>query len=376
MATVEPNSSLDPNTKRPSRRSVLGIRLPNSKPEISQSYWAREQDEEHGSVELNARQKRLELIRQHGSFSLAYSTGVQPLLNYFECSNGFIAYRKRWGSTFALGDPVAPPEQIAEIVDDFSARHRRLSFCQIHEPVARLLSSRGYYVNEMGVDTTLFLPEYTFDGKHKEWLRYASNWTRKRGYQIIESDFVDGTSDEVEEVSEAWRKTRTVKRKEVRFLNRPIVLANEPDVRRFFLRAPNQQLLAFIFLDPIFQNGKTIGYVTSFKRRHPDAPLYAEHAIMKRIIEKLKEEGVSELRLGLSPMAEIEDQKFKYSRLTSRLLKSGFNSKWLNQRFYNVAGHAEYKRRFRGEEQKVYFASRSRTNLVSMLALIGLCGIA
>ena len=37
-------------------------------------------------------------------------------------------------------------------------------------------------------------------------------------------------ADQVEALSEAWRKTRTIKRKEVRFLNRPIVLADEPDV--------------------------------------------------------------------------------------------------------------------------------------------------
>jgi len=228
----------------------------------------------------------------------------------------------------------------------------------------------------MGVDTTLRLDDYNFDGKHKEWLRYAANWTAKRGFEIIEAGFDQITPSQVEEVSEAWRTTRTVKRKEVRFLNRPIVLEDELGVRKFFLLSPEKKLLAFVFLDPIFEGGNLIGYVTSFKRRHPEAPLYAEHAIMKQIIETLKQEGVGQLNLGLSPMAWIEDNEFRCNRTTSSLFGRAFDSKCLNRYCYNVVGHAAYKRRFRGEEDKVYLASDSRFNSPRLLALIGLCGIA
>jgi len=142
------------------------------------------------------------------------------------------------------------------------------------------------------------------------------------------------------------------------------------------LLSPEQKLLAFVFLDPIFRNGKVIGYVTAFKRRHPDAPLYAEHAIMKQIIETLKQEGVEQLNLGLSPLARIQDNDFRCNWMTSYLFRRMFNSQWHNRYCYNVVGHAEYKSRFRGEEEKVYFASQSRFNSPRLLALIGLCGIA
>lgn len=357
------------NARRPFYMSARKAR----RREVSQTYWAQEQGQAETGLDLAA---RMNLIAQYGDFSLAYSTAVQPRVMHFGDENGYIAYRKRWAMTFALGDVVASESRRPGLLDEFLKAHQRVSFCQVSYAVARLLADRGFLINEMGVDTTLDLPDYTFCGKEKEWLRYASNWTAKRNYQIVEAGFDSIDPKQVESVSEAWRKTRTVKRKEVRFLNRPIVLKEEPDVRKFFLISPTGELQAFVFLDPIYRDAKIPGYVTVIKRRHPDAPLYAEQAIMKSIIEKLKHEGVAELKLGLSPFAEIEDNDFRSNRMTGWLFQRAYRANWVNRHCYNVAGHAQYKRRFRGREQKVYFASPTRFNTPRMAALIGLCGIA
>ena len=376
MTTVEPKSTIG-NSPQP--RSRLGWLQRHSKSarakrrEISQTYWAQEQQAVESGMTL---EQRLDLVSRFGDFSLAYSTAVQPRLEYFGDQDGFLAYRQRWGISFVLGDVVASNHDTPILIDKFIGAHKRLSFCQIRRPLAEILSQRGFFVNEMGVDTILRLADYDFDGKHKEWLRYAANWTAKRGFEILETGFDRITPSQVEEVSEAWRTTRTVKRKEVRFLNRPIVLKDELGVRKFFLLSPEKKLLAFVFLDPIYRAGKLIGYVTSFKRRHPEAPLYAEHAIMKQIIETLKYEGVEQLNLGLSPMASIEDNDFRCNHMTSSLFRVAFDSKLHNRYCYNVVGHAAYKRRFCGEQEKVYFASDSRFNSPRLLALIGLCGIA
>lgn len=346
-----------------------------SQRKVSQTYWAEEQESSDSAIDL---EKRLHLFRQHGDFSIAYSTAVQPCLEYFGDEHGYIAFRKRWGCVFVLGDVVAPESTRASLLDQFLKQHPRASFCQVQHSTATLLAERGYYVNEIGIDTTIQLQEYTFAGKSKEWLRYAANWTDRRDYRIVESEFESAPSltDEVELVSEAWRKTRTVKRKEVRFLNRPIVMQDESDVRKFFFYAPDgQQLLAFVFLDPIYLHGERIGYVTSIKRRHPDAPIYAEQALMKRIIETLQAEGVQQLKLGLSPLAQIEDKTFRKSWLLHKWFRYSFSAGWVNRYFYHLAGHAAYKQRFRGEEEKLYMAGHG-FNPLRMLAMVSLCGIA
>lgn len=341
--------------------------------DVSQTYWAQEQDQIETSV---TREQRWDLMTRHGDFSLAYSTAVQPRLNYVGDERGYIAYRSRWAMAFALGDLVAPAAHQPALLREFLNTQKRVSFCQVTRGTAQLLADAGFFVNEMGVDTTLDLQDYDFKGKEKEWLRYAANWSTRRGYRIEEASFEEVSPSRVESVSEAWRKTRTVKRKEVRFLNRPIVMQDEPDVRKFFFVSPENEVLAFIFLDPLYRGGEKVGYVTAIKRRHPDAPQYAEQAIMKSIIERLQEEGVAELKLGLSPMAWIEDDEFTSSAWTRWLFQSTFQSRWVNRYFYNVVGHADYKRRFRGREEKLYFATPTRMTTMRMLSLIGLCGVA
>jgi lysylphosphatidylglycerol synthetase-like protein (DUF2156 family) len=341
----------------------------------SQSYWASNQLARADSMVVPHAQ-RMRLVEQHGDFSLAYATAVQPRLSYFGDAHGYIAFGRRWGYTFVLGDPVTAPDHRANLLEQFLTRYPGSTFCQISQGTAELVQQAGYFVNEMGVDTTLRLPEYDFKGKEKEWLRYAANWTSRRDFVVRELTFDQVGSDQVEGVSEAWRKTRTVKRREVRFLNRPIVLADEPGSRRFYFYDSQQRLLAFVFFDPLYRAGRRIGYVACTKRRHPDAPIYAEQAIMKHAIEVFKQEGYLELRLGLSPLAWIEDQQFCANRLLSRTFRFGFRSKIINKFFYHNQGHAEYKRRFRGEEEKLYFASKALFNSPRLAALIGLMGIA
>jgi phosphatidylglycerol lysyltransferase len=277
-----------------------------------------------------------------------------------------------------LGDPVCDPSQGAALIDRFIAAHGKPMFCQVSQPIAEILHERGYWINTMGIDTTLNLADYDFAGKKKEWLRYAGNWIDRRGYQIIEASFAEVTADCVAEISEAWRQTRVINQKEVRFLNRPIMLTDEPDVRKFFLRDPDGQLLAFVFLDPLYRDGKIIGYATAFKRRHPAAPQYAEQAIMKHIIETLQLESVEQLSLGLSPLASLGDRSsspFRSSWTTHWLFEKTFASRKANRWYYNVAGHADYKRRFYGTEHPCYLAMPTRFSPRRLAALVGLCGI-
>lgn len=372
MSTIDSKRTKPTGRKPTVRPFYLSARRARRR-EISQTYWAEDQAQFDTGISLTT---RMDLLAQYGDFSLAYSTAVQPRLMHFGDQRGYLAHRQRWGLPFVLGDFVAEPARGAELIDEFIGLNPRTSFCQITRPVAQLLSQRGYFVNEMGTDSTIAMADYTFAGKEKEWLRYASNWVSRRGFEIVESRFDEIGADQIEEVSEAWRKTRTIKRKEVRFLNRPIVMRDEPGVRKFFLLSPERKLLAFVFLDPLYRNGNITGYVTVLKRRHPTAPRYAEQAIMKRIIDTLKNEGVAELKLGLSPLADIQDGDFKFNRVTSRMFQYGFRARWVNQYFYNVAGHADHKRRFGGRPEKLYFASPTRFNGTRMMALIGLCGIA
>jgi phosphatidylglycerol lysyltransferase len=366
-------SVVDSKNKTAPRKRLSRAQRKLKRREVTQTQWASEQDATDSDVVLA---DRITAFQQHGNFSIAWSTVVQPLLTHFGDQNGFIALRSRWNQHFALGDPVCAAEDRDKLIQGFVEKFNRPSFCQISHDTANCLANLGYRVNEIGIDTTIDLADYSFAGKQKEWLRYAENWTSRRNFKVRELTFQEIEPEAVESISEAWRKTRTVKRKEVRFLNRPIVLADEPDVRKFFLFDPDGKPIAFVFLDPLYHHGEIVGYVTSIKRRLPDAPIYSEQAIMKSIIGTLQSEGVQELKLGLSPCAWIEPSGFTESRWLRWLFRKSFDSKLMNRRAYNMRGHAEYKRRFRGREEKVYFAAPPTINPRRIPALIALCGIA
>jgi len=317
---------------------------------------------------------RWALLRQWGDFSLAYSTAVQPILKYFGDADGYIAYATRWRQTYVLADPVTSPTNAGPLIDRFLQNHPASTFVEISEPTAALLAQRGYWINEMGVDTRLDLPTYDFRGKEKERFRYGANWLASHGYRVVDDAAEPLANEEMVAVTTAWRATRPTRR-EVIFLNRPICYHREPDVRRFGLRDPDGKLIAFAVFDPIYRAGGVIGYVTSFKQRVPDAPGYAETGMMKVIIERLQSDGVAFLRLGLSPLAAIEDRQFRANPLLRFSFRCAYRAGWVNRFLYNMQGHAAMKRRFGGVEEKAYFASPALFNDWRIAALLKLIRI-
>ena len=146
-------------------------------------------------------------------------------------------------------------------------------------------------------------------------------------------------------------------------------------MRRFSLRDAGGALRAFIVFDPLFRDGRAVGYVTALKRRCPDAPPNGEAAIMKHAIDAFQAEGREQLRLGLSPLADGKTLAYPENKLLAQTFRLGFGAGWLNRGFYALENHAATKRRFRGEEQRTYFASRKWFNLAPLIALAKLMGL-
>src|SRR5258708_7854935 len=226
---------------------------------------------------------------------MAYAT-LQPGVKYFEALGGYLAYDECWGTTFVLGDPVAPAENHAAIIEAFVRKFPRACFCQISRPVGAILARLGWFVNEFGADMELDLPAYDFKGQKKSKLRQAAHKVEREGYTIEERTVADGDRAELEALSTSWLATKTVKR-EARFLVRPLAFGDEPEVRKFYLRDPEGWIVSFVAFDPICEGGAVVGYSPAVKRRSADAPAGAEEAITKFAIDQFRAEGIQTLRL-------------------------------------------------------------------------------
>jgi len=314
--------------------------------------------------------ERLALVRRHGDFSLAYSTAVQQKLSYFSDGDGYIAFGTKMKHHFALGDPVAHPSDRPGYIKRFVDAAGGPWFVQIGAETARVLAGLGYQVNRLGIDTRLVLPAHDFSGKRNETVRYSERWLSKKGYSF-EEDRRDIFLDEIARLSENWRGERIVKRWEMGFLNRPFADHLGTDMRRFVLRGPDGELVALLDFDPLFSDGKVIGYTTAFKRKHIDATPHAEIGLTKFAVDRFREEGISVVTLGLSPLVDIEASGFAESSFWRGTFQRAYESAWINRSKFNLQGQAAFKRRFHGQEQPTYVAFRKGT-FVEMLGLLRL----
>lgn len=319
-----------------------------------------------------SRDDRLARVRAHGDFSLAYSTAVQDDLSYFGGPDGYIAFGYRMTGVFALGDPVAPQAQRSRLVRDFVHAGAGPTFVQAGEATARTLAGLGYRVNRMGIDSRIALSPSMFAGRRNETVRYSERWLVKNGYRLVEDDGMRDLSAEMHALSERWRAERVVKKREMRFLNRPFDVTPGPGMRRFLLISPQGEAVALLDLDPMHRDGEVTGYTTSFKRKLPGVTPHAEIGLTKFAADRLLAEGRRDLTLGLSPLAAVEPSGLRESAILRASMQRLFRSPIINRRIFNLEGQAAFKRRFHGAEEPVYLAFR-KLSPVQIIALLRLC---
>ena len=316
------------------------------------------------------------LLRQFGNFSHAYSVAHQPGLVRFGDERGFIAYKKVGRTAIALADPIASPQRMPSLISDFVHEFGDVAFCQASRKVAEVLAPMRFLVNEMGVLTKLDLANYTFDGHAKQHLRRANNRIVKLRYDIRECSTDEIGRANIQWISDGWRKTRTLRWRDAPgFLLRPIVIDDEPDVRKFYAFDSSGTPVAFIFFDPVYQDGRVIGYTDQFRRRSPEADPRVSYAISYRAIETFKTEGRQALFLGLSPLGGIVGDEFQKSWLVKRAFSLCYHSSLFNRFIYPLKGHHVHKDRYGGVEEPSYFAFNTLPALPRLLKLLRVCNI-
>jgi lysylphosphatidylglycerol synthetase-like protein (DUF2156 family) len=321
---------------------------------------------------------RIALLRQHGAASQSYSATFQPELEHFGDDRGFLAYKKVGRTALVLSDPIAPRQNISDLISRFLKEHPDTAFWYVSRPVAEMLAPRGFFISAMGPDTRIDLATYNFSGGKKENLRRAINRMNTGGFVTRESSMAEVGVDKVKAISDAWRQTRHIRGHEVAFLNRPLVLADESDVRRFFTFDRDGKLVAFGFFDPVYEAGQVMGYMCQHSRHLPEADAMVHFAIKRFAIETFQKEGRKVLYLGLSPFAYIEsDDEFQSHRnwMTGWYFRFAYKNWLFNRYFYPSKGLEAHKRIFRGVPEQTYYAFNTRPSLPRVLKLARACKV-
>ncbi|MEM5492298.1 DUF2156 domain-containing protein [Hoeflea sp. AS16] len=316
---------------------------------------------------------RLKLLRQYGNFPIAYSTAFQPGLRYFGDEQGFLAYKKVGRTAFVLADPIADRSRHESLIDAFVAEHGDVVFCQASRNTAEILSSRSFFVNEFGCETIVDLETFSFAGPQRRSYRTASNRMISRGYQVREMSAGEFSPADLKAVSEGWKSTKVTKNRDLRFLARPVALADEPGVRKFFLLNSDGSPEGFAVFDPVYENGRATGYLSATRRWLPGSDPLAAYFIVRTAVETFQAEGVSSFHLGLSPFHRIEDKDFEKNWLARRGFRFLYTNYLSNRFFYPWQNLAKHKASFGGEERQTYYAFNTLPSLPRLLKLIWAC---
>src|SRR6185369_17489422 len=97
-------------------------------------------------------------------------------------------------------------------------------------------------------------------------------------------------------ISEDWMEKKAVKGHEMSFLVRPAIYDDEPDVRKFYGMKGNETV-GFVFFDPMYENGKVVGYMANILRSNCDGYSVTDYIILEAM-EVFRKEGIPVVSLG------------------------------------------------------------------------------
>ncbi len=315
---------------------------------------------------------RLRLVRRFGNHSLAYSM-LQPGMRYWgSARRGLAAYRKNLGQCTFLGDPACPPEMLQAFLADLLADFPQALFMQIHEPAARVLRNLGHHITPVGVENDIDTATFTLRGRRMSDLRHYRNKARAGMVTVEEQPDSVALRRALRPVSDAWLPHKSWIGRELEFLARPFTALPEPDVRIFSGRI-GEKLVAFVVLDPLYDEGKIAGFTVTILRHFRDTPEGTVDYIILKAITTLAAEGIPLRSLGVSPfhrleaLAEIHGVGSPAIYRLYQLLR-----RWGNP-VYHFRGLSFHKSRYRARETAVFTASPGPFGLLPLYASARAC---
>ncbi|WDP92816.1 MAG: DUF2156 domain-containing protein [Desulfobacter sp.] len=312
--------------------------------------------------------ERIHYLKAFGGHAMSFSA-LQPKMRYFDLEGaGYIAYRKKWGTAVCLGDPVCASGELDRLLDAFLKKYPNPVFIQVSPAVAgQLRKKTGFYATCFGKETVIDLSDWTLSGKKKQVIRTAVNRAAKQGIVVTE-----GREDaSCRALSQSWLETRRCKSREIIFLIRPMEMAYTEGMRRFFAYR-GDELIGFIFFDPVYENNRVISYVPNVSRASETFPQGVFYLLMVKAMQQFKKEGIPFIHLGLSPLALYDAPMEGESTALRRMLK--FTLRRLNF-LYNFKGIDFTKSRFRGTEEPTFAVHNSRVPIKGFVTMFHLCNL-
>jgi lysylphosphatidylglycerol synthetase-like protein (DUF2156 family) len=304
-------------------------------------------------------------LRRHGREALSYAT-LQEGMEYFIHSTGYIAFNTVTHPVFArkarrivLSDPICAREDLPHLVRTFLSDNPRAAFAVVSEACAEALRVLGFKANCVGYEPEIPVQTYNTKGNWKELdlIKRARNEAKREGLVIREErDITKVSRDRFDRVTAQWIASKRVNDREIWLYARRPVFEFEEDVRKFVAYDKDGQVAGFVFYDPMYREGRVVGYAASISRCDEKRFSRLATAIHMEAVEVFRTEGVDVLNLCLAPFGKLQAGKFNDD--SGARIFFQFSERY-GDNIYNFKGLAFYKSKYRGVEKSLYFASNN-----------------
>ncbi len=287
-----------------------------------------------------------EIVRRRGDDTLDYFA-LRRDKNYFFSADGqsLIAYLYVRGTAMVAADPIGPPANTGQTLDEFLAfcleRGWRVAFFAVREADAELYRERGMHVIYLGDEAILRLDHFSLDGPARKAVRAAvKRVEREHTFELIADDEASpALVAELNGISEEWRKGAPERGftmelgEDVGGSSRDFVLAIARD-------RESGRAEGFLRFVPIY--GDEPGYSLDLMRRRPDATNGMTEFLIARAAQALGARGFKRLSLNFAAWGRLLDsaENAGLSGRLQRLMAKGLNP------FFQIQSLRDFNQKF------------------------------
>lgn len=236
-----------------------------------------------------------------------------------------VPYRVVGGCAIALGDPIGDPLKVDEAISGFiklCGYYDWLpAFYQVTARHLHVFRDAGLKVFKIGEDAVIDLTSFTLKGKAFQDLRTAINKMTRVGIVFEEFDTKGSEEDDIltqlAEITEDWLDAHHGEEKGFAMGQYAPGTDLFEDSRLFFARdTETDSVLAFVTFVPIFggkhaphPSAHATGWALDLMRRRTSAPNGVMDFLIASAASEFKAEGAEVMSLGLSPLADTEEDE-------------------------------------------------------------------
>jgi len=288
--------------------------------------------------------------------------GDKSLL-FSESGNAFIMYGVSGRSWVALGDPVGPPSEHAELAWAFrELAHRHGGwpvFYQVSRDLLPLCIDLGLTLLKLGEEARVPLATFSLEGGGRRGLRRNLHDVERSGttFEMVPPENVPSLLSALQAVSDDWLAAKRTREKgfslgffDADYLtNGPIALARR-----------GGEIVAFA---NVWTSEAKHTASVDLMRFSQDAPRGVMEYLFVKLILWAKAEGYEKFDLGMAPLSGFERRALApaWQRLGGLVYRHG-------EHFYHFRGLRQYKEKFDPEWEPLYLAAPGGLAMPRILA--------